>query len=449
MLRRIIHQQVDVVGFAVHLDQRGFEIGANLREDSLPSIDSVWVKYSFLVLGDEDQMDMKLKYTVSAVSNVTCNCHRPSVQLRITMSRLTFKYRLYPNHPQQEKLQATLDVCRELYNAALQERRDAWAAHHQGIGYLAQANQRGDIKEVRSDVAAVHSQVLQDTLRRIDKTFKSFFLRVQRKQTPGFPRFRSKNRYDSFTYPQAGFKLNGRLSLSKIGNVKIKLHRPIKGEIKTLTVKRENGHWYACFSVVAETQPLPFNDKAVGIDVGLSSFAVLSDGTEIENPRFFKQQQKRLGRAQRRVARRRKFSKRWKKATRIVAQVHRQVFHQRHDFQHKLSCELVNKYGLIAMEDLNVGGLSRGQLSKAVHDAGWAAFFSKLSYKAENAGRLLVAVAARGTSQRCRCGEPNLKLLANRKHVCTACGLVTTRDHASAMEILRLGLSLQSLTAVQ
>jgi putative transposase len=150
------------------------------------------------------------------------------------MSRLTFKYRLHPHRQQREKLQTTLDVCRELYNAALQERRDAWAAHRKGIGFVAQANQLVSIKEIRPDVAAVHSQVLQDALRRIDKTFKSFFLRVKRGQVPGFPRFRSKNRYDSFTYPQAGFSLNGRLSLSKIGNIKIKLHRPIKGEIKTL-----------------------------------------------------------------------------------------------------------------------------------------------------------------------------------------------------------------------
>lgn len=365
------------------------------------------------------------------------------------MSRLTFKYRLYPNRRQREKLDATLDVCRELYNAGLQERRDAWSSRRKGIGYVAQANQLGDIKAIRPDVAAVHSQVLQDVLRRLDKTFKSFFLRCKRKHTPGFPRFRSKSRYESFTYPQVGFKLNGRLSLSKIGDVKIKLHRPVRGEIKTLTIKRENGFWYACFSCVVETQPLPIKEKAVGIDVGLNSFAVLSDGTEIENPRLYRKMQKRLRRAQRRVARRKKFSKRWKKAVRIVSKFHREVFNQRNDFQHKLSRQLVNNYGLIAVEDLNVKGLASGRLSKAVHDAGWAAFFSKLAYKAESAGRQFVAVDARGTSQRCPCGEPNIKLLANREHACVKCGLVTTRDHASAMEILRLGLSLRSLTAVQ
>jgi len=200
------------------------------------------------------------------------------------MSKLTFKYRLYPNRDQREKLQSTLDLCRELYNAALQERREAWSSTHKGISYVAQANQLGDIKAIRDDVRAVHSQVLQDVLRRIDKTFKAFFVRCQRGQVPGFPRF-----YDSFTYPQAGFKLNGRLWLSKIGNMKIKLHRPIKGDIKTLTIKRENDRWYAWFSVVVEPKPLPANDKAVGIE-------------------------------------------RWKKAVRIVQRIHRKVFNQRNDF---------------------------------------------------------------------------------------------------------------------
>jgi putative transposase len=219
------------------------------------------------------------------------------------MSRRTFKYRLYPSRRQREKLQATLDVCRELYNAALQERREAWSSHRKGIHYVGQANQLPDIKAVRDDVRAVHSQVLQDVLRRIDKAFQAFFLRYKRGQVPGFPRFRSESRYDSFTYPQAGFKLSGHLSLSKIGDIKIKLHRPIKGQIKTLTIRRENGMWYACFSCVVEPEPLPANDKVVGLDVGLLSFVTRSDGPGIGNPRWFRKAQKRLRRAQRRVAR--------------------------------------------------------------------------------------------------------------------------------------------------
>ena len=365
------------------------------------------------------------------------------------MPRQTFKYRLYPNRRQRETLQATLAVCRELYNAALQERREAWSSHRKGIYYVQQAKQLPDIKTVREDVGEVHSQVLQDALRRIDKAFRAFFPRCQRGQVPGFPRFRSESRYDSFTYPQAGFKLSGRLSLSKIGDIKIKLHRAIQGQIKTLSLKRENGMWYACFSCMVEPEPLPANDRAVGLDVGLLSFVTWSDGQRMGNPRLFQKAQKRLRRAQRRVARREKFSKRWKKAVRLVAKVHRKVFNQRNDFQHQLSRKIVNNYGIIFVEDLNVKGLSRGRLAKSVQDAGWAAFFQKLSYKAESAGRRFLSVDPRGTSQRCPCGEANPKRLSDREHVCLHCGLVTTRDHASAMEVLRLGLSLQPLTAVQ
>jgi putative transposase len=372
-----------------------------------------------------------------------------AMRVGLVMLRRTFKYRLYPNRRQREKLQATLDVCRELYNAALQERREAWSSHRKSIDYVVQAKQLGEIKTVREDLRAVHSQVLQDALRRIDKAFQAFFLRCRRGQVPGFPRFRSQSRYDSFTYPQTGFKGSGRLTLSKIGDLKMKLHRPIRGQIKTLTIKRENGMWYACFSCVVKPEPLPANAKAVGLDVGLSSFVVPTDGRGIGNPRWYQKAQKHLRKAQRRVARRQKYSQRWKKAVGLVAKIHRKVFNQRSDFQHKLSRKIVNHYGLIFVEDLNVKGLSRGWLAKSVHDAGWAAFFQKLSYKAESAGRRFLPVDARGTSQRCPCGEPNLKRLSNREHACVKCGLVTTRDHASAMEILRLGLSLQSLTGVQ
>jgi putative transposase len=166
-----------------------------------------------------------------------------------------------------------------------------------------------------------------------------------------------------------------------------------------------------------------------------ASFAVLSDGTEIPNPRLFQQLQKRLGRAQSRVAGRQKFSSRWKKAVRLVARIHRAIFSQRNDFQHELSRSIVNQYGTIVAEDLNVKGLSRGMLVKYVHDAGWAAFFSKLLYKA--------------ASQRCPRGEPNLKLLSDRERVCMACGLATSHDHASEMEFLRLGLGLQASTERQ
>jgi putative transposase len=363
------------------------------------------------------------------------------------MQKLTYKFRLYPTKRQIALLEWTLDCCRELYNAALQERRDAWRLNRVSVNYCSQAAQLTEIKREREEFDGVYSQVLQEVLRRVDKTFRAFFSRVQHGQKAGYPRFKPASRFDSFTYPQKGFSLRGgALNLSKVGKLKIKLHRPLEGEVKTLTIKREVGRWYACFSVEREAEPLPANDKCVGVDVGLISFATLSDGTEIENPRWFEGARARLRRAQRRVARRKKGSSRRRKAVLMLARLHAHVRHKRADFHHKVSRRLVNEHGLIAVEDLNLKGLAGGMLAKSVGDAGWSSFIEKIAYKAENAGRQFVKVNPKGTSQRCVCGQAVPKTLRERRHDCPACGLSVSRDRAAALEILRLGLSLQALT---
>jgi putative transposase len=362
------------------------------------------------------------------------------------MARKTFKFRLYPNREQRDKLTATLDVCRELYNAALEERIGAWK-NRTPVRCYDQINQLPDIKQTRSDVAGVFSQVLQDTLRRLDKTYKAFFGRVKRGQKAGFPRFKGRHRYDSFTYPQSGFELNGKLQLSKIGNIKIKQHRAIVGEVKTLTLRRDAGHWYACFSVEYVPKLLPRNSKAIGIDVGLESFATLSDGRQIENPRFYQNAQKQLRCAQRKVARRaNKKSKRRRKAIVLLQKAHAYVANQRKDFQHKLAYQLVQSFGLIVVEDLNVKSLSAGMFSKAVHDVGWTSFINMLEYKAENAGRQVTKVDPRYSSQECpACHAIKKKSLGERAHRCE-CGLTLHRDHAAAFLILGRGLRLHAET---
>ncbi len=360
------------------------------------------------------------------------------------MARKTFKFRLYPNREQRERLTATLDVCRELYNAGLEERIEAWKCHTP-VRVFDQINQLPDIKEIRPDVAGVFSQVLQDTLRRLDKTYKAFFGRLQRGQKAGFPRFKGRNRYDSFTYPQSGFALGAKLQLSKIGNIKIKQHREIVGDIKTLTIRREAGCWYACFSVEYEPARLPVNSNNIGIDVGLEAFATLSDGTPIENHRYYKAAQANLRRAQRKLARRQnKKSQRRRKAILLLQKAHQHVANQRKDFQHKLSTQLVQNFGMIAVEDLNIKGLSAGILAKAVHDVGWSSFLNMLDYKAENAGRQVIKVDPRYTSQECpNCHALEKKPLSERVHRCD-CGLTIGRDHAAALVILGRGLRLQA-----
>ena len=356
-------------------------------------------------------------------------------------SRKTYKFRLYPSKSQTTKLEMTLDLCRELYNSALQERRDAWKLNHINISNQNQEKQLPEIKTIREDLNGVHSQVLQNVLKRVDLAFQAFFGRVKRKAKAGFPRFRVRVRYDSFTYPQLGFSVQGaHLCLSKIGRVKIKLHRPLTDKIKTLTIKREAGRWFACFSVECEAKPLPACKDTIGIDVGLTAFATLSDGTEIENPRYYVQAQKQLRLAQRKVARRKRGSNRRRFAVQLLQRAHAHIHNQRADFHHKISRRLVDNFGVIAVEDLQVKGLASGMLAKSVNDAGWSAFIAKLMYKAESAGRDFVKVDPRGTSQTCLCGAhtPN----------CSVCSLSAKRDHVSAQLILsRAGIPLSSVNA--
>ena len=359
--------------------------------------------------------------------------------------RKNFKYRLYPTGAQTVALDGQLSEACRLYNAALQERRDAYRAARKSLGYCDQANQ---LKEIRAqgDLALANFSCCQDVLRRVDKAFSAFFGRVRKGRKPGYPRFRSVRRYDSITFPSYGDGCRmldgGKLRLQGVGAVKVKLHRPIEGEIKTVTVKREAGKWYAVFSVECDATPLPPSTEATGVDVGLTTFATLADGTGIENPRYYKEAQAALRRAQRKVARRKRGGSNRKKAVQELQRAHAHVRNQRADFAHKVARTLVVMFGLIVIEKLNVKGMAAGMLAKSVNDAGWSSFTAKLTYKAAEAGRALVEVDPRGTSQRCVCGAPNPKTLSQRWHQCDSCGLSVPRDHASALEILRLGLSL-------
>ena len=253
-----------------------------------------------------------------------------------------FKFRIFPGRSQTTKLEHTLEVCRELYNAALSERRNAWKLARISITYLDQQNVLPEIKAIREDVAGLHSQVLQDVLRRLDKTFKAFFTRIRKGAKAGFPRFKGKNRYNSFTFAQSGFALQGnKLQLSKLGSFKIKWHRALVGKIKTLTItKSSTGKWFACFSVETNEEILEPNNQSVGIDVGIKSFAVFSDGTEIDNPKFFRFDEKDLAKAQRKRNRKR------------AAKIHERIKNRRHNFCHQVSRYLVKNFDVIVFEKL-------------------------------------------------------------------------------------------------
>ncbi len=355
-----------------------------------------------------------------------------------------YKYRIYPSHAQKTCLAGWLALCCELYNAGLQERRDAYRTAHKSIAYKDQQAQLLEIKRIRPEFTTIHSQVLQDVLRRLDKAFDAFFRRVKNSQKPGFPRFRSRSRYDSFTFSQSGFAIvTGKLRLSKIGRVKIKLHRPIEGKIKALTITRTStSKWYACFAVECGPEPLPPVSDAVGIDCGLERFSTLSTGEHINNPRFFRQDEKRLVKAQKKLSAATKGSRERKKQRKVVAQVHERIANRRRDFAHKESRKLVNRFAVIVFENLNIRGMLKNHcLAKSISDASWNQLVRFTSYKAENAGRCAVQVNPRNTSQRCSCcGEIVEKDLSVRIHACPCCGLRLHRDHNAARNILALGL---------
>jgi putative transposase len=378
--------------------------------------------------------------------------------------RRAYKYRLYPTKKQEQKLFWTLTRCRELYNAALAERKEAYRMAGKSVSYKQQQNDLPEIKQLREEYQDIHSQVLQDVLKRLDKAFDGFFRRVKAGEEPGYPRFQGRNRYNSFTYPQSGYSLthDNRVCLSKIGSLKVKLHRPIEGKIKTCTIKYEAGQWYVIFSCeVAQPEPLPDVESEVGIDLGVTHFAALSDAMFIQSPRFFRKAQADLKRKQRHLSRCKRGSHRRERARKAVARAHRKIRQQRADFHHKQSTHLVKQHQMMVFEELQItnvtkhakpkqdedgrylpnGAAAKSGLSKSILDAGWGQFQQMCVNKAECAGRTVLFVNPRSTSQVCsQCGTVRKKELSERWHSCE-CGCELDRDTNAAINILRLGRS--------
>jgi putative transposase len=356
--------------------------------------------------------------------------------------RKTYQYRLYPNKEQTFKLLGQFEECRWLYNHLLNQRKDGWENNQTSISAYDQQKYITELKDERQSLKTVHSQVLQDITIRIELAFQSFFRRIKAKSTEaGYPRFKGKDRYDSITYKQSGFSLiDNKLKLSKVGNVKIELHRPLKGQVKTLTVRKNNlNQWFACFSVdIEECIALPKTNKIIGIDVGLSSFATYSDGTKIDNPRFLRTSEKELTALQSNYSKHKN-----KKTKRRLCKLHNKIANQRKDFCHKLSRNIINEYDTICIEDLAINKMVKShQMAKSIYDAAWFQFAQFLIYKAEEADRKVVQVNPAYTSQDCSgCGYRVAKQLSDRIHNCPNCGLSMDRDVNASLNILRLGTS--------
>jgi putative transposase len=362
--------------------------------------------------------------------------------------RKAFKYRVYLSNGQRRILEQQLEECRWVYNQTLEVRRDADTNGTKCGLYDTQAF-LPIWKVDRPSLKLVHSQVLQNVQVRVDLAFQAFFQHVKKgADEPGYPRWKQFRRYDSITYPQYGngVRLDGdRLIVSKIGAVKLVLHRPIEGTPKTVTLSRSaTGKWYACISCETVGHPMEPTEQITGVDVGLASFATLSNGEQIENPRFYRRDEADLKRVQKRKDAA-KNAEDWPENAKqkvILGRIHERIGNRRADFAHKRSRELVNQYQVIVFEDLAPQQMGRRKgLRKSIVDVAWTQFISMTIGKAAEAGRTVILIDPRNTSKMCSdCGELVQKTLSTRTHTCPNCGLVLDRDVNAALNILQRGL---------
>lgn len=344
-----------------------------------------------------------------------------------------YRFRLYPNRLQTEALSHHLWLSKELWNRML----DYSKSKYKREGKFASK------KELRAMVKhqGLFSQVAQELVDRlVDATFR--FVKMKKAGVDcGFPRFKSFERMKSLCYPQMGFKLVGtHLSVTPFGKIKLKLHRPVKGKMKTLVLKRESsGKWFVIFTVEEEKQTRQVNHGAiVGIDLGLSKLAVVSDGSIIANPRHIKRHERKITVLGRRLSKKKKGSCNRVKAKVKLARAYEKLANSRLDFLHKTSSRLVRKYSVISLENLNIKGMVQERFGKQINDAGWGMLTGMLCYKAESAGCRVIFVNPEGTTQQCSgCGVTVSKTLADRVHLCPNCGLTLDRDLNAAYNVLK------------
>ncbi len=362
-----------------------------------------------------------------------------------------YKFRIYPSGKQQRVLLAQFERCREMYNELLAEGRSLMVSRRSDFYGLVR-----DMKiAMPKRYGAVYSQVLQNVADRLSKAYANFFRRIGEKRKgscmkAGFPRF--KKRLRSFTYPQSGFKLIdvGRrhqiLKLSKIGEIKIRCHRGLEGNVKTLTVKRTpSGKWFATFTADIGSSPdkIPVKsaDQVVGLDLGVKDLVFDSEGKSVANPKHLARHEHKLRALQKNLSRKKKHSRNFMKAKLRVARQHECTANARTDFLHKLSHRYINAYDAIGIEDLNINNMLRHSFSKNILDCGWGIFRQMLFCKAESAGKTIIPVDHSMTTQLCsNCGQPVHKTLSERTHNCPYCGLTLPRDYNSAITVKKRAL---------
>lgn len=371
--------------------------------------------------------------------------------------RKNFKYRMYPSKKQRKQLNASLCACRFVWNSFLAERKTKYESEKISLGLYDQLNTLPDLKKQNLFLKNAHSQCLQNVGTRIELAFQAFFRRVKQGETPGFPRFKGEHRFHSITFPQYG---NGcklvsdgkttRVCLSKVGSIPIKYHREIVGTPKTVNIKRTpTGKWFVSISCEYEAVPLPTLNNSVGIDMGLENFATTNDGHTIQNPNFFRKDEKQIAKVQRKLSKQAKGTPERAKARKAVAHCYERTAWRRDNFCHQESRKIINGYQIIITEDLDTKKMSESQATernKSIRDVAWGKFLDMLSAKAVEAGRAHIRVNPAYTSQDCSgCSNRQEMPIHIRDYKCPKCGLALHRDVNAARNILRLGM--QSLVA--
>lgn len=388
--------------------------------------------------------------------------------------RRAYKFRLYPTRRQQAALAAMLDDHRDMYNAALQERRDAYRQARVTVRYGDQSAQLKQIRRELPDQARWSFSSQQATLRRLNRAFDAFFRRVTSGQTPGFPRFKGKGWFDTVEWPKDGDGCRWdctpddrpRVRLQGIGHIKVNQHRPVEGVVKTLSVKREQHRWFivvSCDNVPAG--PLEQTGAVTGIDMGVESFLTTSEAEHVPNPRHLAASADKLAKAQQDLARKKRGSNRRRKARAHLAAIHDKVRRQRLDFAHKTARNLIDRHDLISHEALRINNMTRSArgtvdepghrvaqkagLNRNILDAGWGVFLNVLHAKAESAGRVVVAVNPRNTSRTChRCGHCSAdNRITQAEFRCVSCRHTAHADVNAAENILGAGLALHAAQA--